>query len=91
MSHETATSHFLVGCGQVTKRNALDPEMMKESAEWNWKSRGDIFEKGAFFRESGSQPPLKVPYKYSAIDASKVPKATARAGPLDCQQEITCS
>ena len=65
---------------QVTKHNIATSNWQG----WNWKSFHDHFENGAFFRQSGASDtmPFARPYFFPSINASAVPVATSRAGPL---------
>lgn len=77
---------------QVTKRDyAPESEWMK----WQWRSEGDLFTNGAYFRESG--PPLehtKSPLTGENLIKHKpgsfVGRLTRNAGALRCRPGVYC-
>ncbi|KAK1437764.1 hypothetical protein QVD17_03562 [Tagetes erecta] len=70
---------------EVTRRNdAQESEWM----QWNWRSSDkDVFENGAFFTASGSDPQLTAEQQQNMIEAApgaEAPQLTSNAGVLSC-------
>ncbi|XP_002966799.2 probable pectate lyase 5 isoform X2 [Selaginella moellendorffii] len=78
-----------VNSKQVTKREfAGERSWMK----WNWRSEGDSYINGAYFRPSGAGS-AAVYAKASSLPArpaALVPAMTAFAGPLNCRHHVSC-
>ncbi|KAL8248467.1 hypothetical protein R6Q59_005335 [Mikania micrantha] len=76
---------------QVTVRaNAKEEEWKK----WNWRSEKDLFENGAFFVPSGSDPQLTQEQQQHMIEVapgSDVPHLTKCAGVLSCVPGHPCN
>ncbi|XVF60468.1 hypothetical protein PTKIN_Ptkin08bG0049400 [Pterospermum kingtungense] len=76
---------------EITNRNYA-PE--SEWRKWIWRSEGDLFMNGAYFRASG--PPVPPRWKYNKLDMIKakpatfVRRLTRFAGALDCKKGLPC-
>ncbi|KAI3717459.1 hypothetical protein L1987_69093 [Smallanthus sonchifolius] len=75
---------------QVTIRNNAKEEEWKN---WNWRSEKDVFENGAYFVASGSDPQLTPEQQAHMIEVapgSDVPQLTSCAGVLSCVPGQPC-
>lgn len=76
---------------EVTRRNdAQESEWM----QWNWRSSDkDVFENGAFFTASGSDPQLTAEQQQNMLEVApgaEVPQLTSNAGVLSCAVGQPC-
>lgn len=65
----------------MTKRDYA-PESVWKS--WNWRSEGDLFMNGAFFRESGVPVPNKFADQFAAQPGTMANALTRFSGALKC-------
>lgn len=75
---------------KVTKRDYA-PE--SEWKNWQWRSEGDFFKNGAFFRESGpplKESPLSKDNTIKAQPGKFVGRLTRNAGQLKCRVGKPC-
>ncbi|KAL3644554.1 hypothetical protein CASFOL_009734 [Castilleja foliolosa] len=77
---------------EVTKRDYATPE---EWSKWQWRSEGDLFTNGAFFRESGppikhTKSPLTGQNLIKFKPGSYVGRLTRNAGALKCSVGKLC-
>lgn len=81
------------GAKEIAKRIDDGGSAFGGPNRWNWKSRGDQFQNGAFFKPSGSQYDMQAYAKASSCAARPsymVPQMTAGAGPLKCVRGRHC-
>ncbi|CAL1413430.1 unnamed protein product [Linum trigynum] len=86
-------NRFLASNNRFTKevtRRANAPE--SEWRKWNWRSEGDMFLNGAFFRSSGSGATSSYAKATSlaAKPSNMVASMTASAGALLCRRGLAC-
>ncbi|XVE68064.1 hypothetical protein DITRI_Ditri09bG0039000 [Diplodiscus trichospermus] len=76
---------------EITNRNYA---AKSEWRKWIWRSEGDLFMNGAFFRTSG--PPKQPKWKFNKLDMIKakpatfVRRLTRFAGALHCRKKVKC-
>lgn len=75
---------------EVTKHEDA-PE--SEYNSWNWRSEGDLFLNGAFFRQTGAAASSSIYARASSLSArpaSLVGSITSTSGVLNCKKGARC-